>query len=187
MKRGAWPRGLLERRARHGLMHGEASIRVTPFAIAHELFTQGAHMTTMSASLEKPASTGLHREEHGPRHSPELNPEVRLHADLEPAQGKLVPVRTQARLRDAANACMPGWSAGLHTRMHAADFRIFAAHPRLETSPGRVHRMKLLHEAAWDALRNPTPRRGPEPWCPGPCLRPRGAIPGPVPPPANSA
>ncbi len=69
----------------------------------------------MSAALEKPASTGLHREEHGPRHSPELNPEVRLHADLEPAQGKLVPVRTQARLRDAANACMPGWSTGLRT------------------------------------------------------------------------
>ncbi|MDB5271612.1 MAG: ISXo7 transposase [Hymenobacter sp.] len=38
-----------------------------------------------------------------PSYSPELNPRERLNADLKQAMGKRVPVRTTARLRDAAN------------------------------------------------------------------------------------
>jgi transposase len=38
-----------------------------------------------------------------PSYSPELNPEERLNADLKQAMGKRVPVRTKAKLRDAAN------------------------------------------------------------------------------------
>ncbi|MHB1669758.1 IS630-like element ISCARN41 family transposase [Acidovorax temperans] len=41
-----------------------------------------------------------------PSTSPELNPEERLNADLKQALGKKVPVRTKAKLRDAANAHM---------------------------------------------------------------------------------
>jgi hypothetical protein len=37
---------------------------------------------------------------------PELNPEERLNADLKQAMGKRVPVRTKAKLRDAANEHM---------------------------------------------------------------------------------
>ncbi|ABM37051.1 IS630 family transposase [Polaromonas naphthalenivorans] len=38
-----------------------------------------------------------------PSYSPELNPEERLNADLKQAMGKRVPVRTKAKLCDAAN------------------------------------------------------------------------------------
>jgi len=38
-----------------------------------------------------------------PSYSPELNPEERLNADLKQAMGKRVPVRTKAKLRQAAN------------------------------------------------------------------------------------
>jgi len=41
-----------------------------------------------------------------PSYSPELNPEERLNADLEQAMGKRVPVRTKAKLREAANEHM---------------------------------------------------------------------------------
>jgi transposase len=41
-----------------------------------------------------------------PSYSPELNPEERLNADLKQAMGKKVPVRTKAKLRDAANEHM---------------------------------------------------------------------------------
>lgn len=41
-----------------------------------------------------------------PSYSPQLNPEDRLNADLKQAMGKRVPVRTQAKLRDAANEHM---------------------------------------------------------------------------------
>jgi len=41
-----------------------------------------------------------------PSYSPELNPEERLNADLKQAMGKRVPVRTKARLREAANEHM---------------------------------------------------------------------------------
>ncbi len=41
-----------------------------------------------------------------PSYSPELNPEERLNAALKQALGKRVPVRTKAKLRDAANAHM---------------------------------------------------------------------------------
>ena len=41
-----------------------------------------------------------------PSYSPELNPEERLNADLKQAMGKRVPVRTKAKLRDAANEHM---------------------------------------------------------------------------------
>jgi transposase len=41
-----------------------------------------------------------------PSYSPELNPEERLNADLKQAIGKKVPVRTKARLREAANEHM---------------------------------------------------------------------------------
>ncbi len=41
-----------------------------------------------------------------PRYSPELNPQERLNADLKQAMGKRVPVRTKAKLRDAANEHM---------------------------------------------------------------------------------
>ena len=41
-----------------------------------------------------------------PSYSPELNPEERLNADLKQAMGKRVPVRTKAKLREAANAHM---------------------------------------------------------------------------------
>ena len=41
-----------------------------------------------------------------PSYSPELNPEERLNADLKQALGKKVPVRTKAKLRDAANEHM---------------------------------------------------------------------------------
>lgn len=41
-----------------------------------------------------------------PSYSPELNPEERLNADLKQAMGKRAPVRTKAKLRDAANEHM---------------------------------------------------------------------------------
>ena len=41
-----------------------------------------------------------------PSYSPELNPEERLNADLKQEMGKRVPVRTKARLREAANEHM---------------------------------------------------------------------------------
>jgi len=41
-----------------------------------------------------------------PSYSPELNPEERLNADLKQAIGKKVPVRTKAKLRDAAQQHM---------------------------------------------------------------------------------
>ena len=41
-----------------------------------------------------------------PSYSPQLNPEERLNADLKQEMGKRVPVRTKARLRDAANQHM---------------------------------------------------------------------------------
>ncbi len=41
-----------------------------------------------------------------PRFSPELNPEERLNADLKQSIGKKVPIRTKAKLRDAANEHM---------------------------------------------------------------------------------
>ena len=41
-----------------------------------------------------------------PSYSPELNPEERLNADLKQEMGKRVPVRTKAKLRDAANEHM---------------------------------------------------------------------------------
>jgi len=41
-----------------------------------------------------------------PSYSPELNPEERLNADLKQAIGRKVPVRTKAKLREAANEHM---------------------------------------------------------------------------------
>jgi transposase len=41
-----------------------------------------------------------------PSYSPQLNPEERLNADLKQEMGKHVPVRTKAKLREAANAHM---------------------------------------------------------------------------------
>ncbi len=41
-----------------------------------------------------------------PSYSPELNPEERLNADLKHAMGKRAPVRTKAKLREAANEHM---------------------------------------------------------------------------------
>ena len=41
-----------------------------------------------------------------PSYSPQLNPEERLNADLKQEIGKHVPVRTTAKLREAANAHM---------------------------------------------------------------------------------
>lgn len=41
-----------------------------------------------------------------PSYSPELNPKERLNADLKQEMGKRVPVRTKAKLRDAANEHM---------------------------------------------------------------------------------
>jgi transposase len=41
-----------------------------------------------------------------PSYSPELNPEERLNADLKQAMGKRVPIRTKAKLREAANEHM---------------------------------------------------------------------------------
>jgi hypothetical protein len=41
-----------------------------------------------------------------PSYSPELNPEERLNAGLKQAIGKKVPVRTKAKLRDAAKQHM---------------------------------------------------------------------------------
>ena len=41
-----------------------------------------------------------------PSYSPELNPEERLNADLKQEMGKRVPIRTQAKLREAANEHM---------------------------------------------------------------------------------
>ena len=41
-----------------------------------------------------------------PSYSPQLNPEERLNADLKQEMGKHVPVRTKAKLRDAANEHM---------------------------------------------------------------------------------
>jgi transposase len=41
-----------------------------------------------------------------PSYSPELNPEERLNADLKQEMGKRVPVRTKAKLREAANEHM---------------------------------------------------------------------------------
>ncbi len=41
-----------------------------------------------------------------PSYSPQLNPEERLNADLKQEMGKKVPVRTKARLREAANEHM---------------------------------------------------------------------------------
>jgi transposase len=41
-----------------------------------------------------------------PSYSPQLNPEERLNADLKQEIGKQVPVRTKAKLREAANSHM---------------------------------------------------------------------------------
>jgi transposase len=41
-----------------------------------------------------------------PSYSPQLNPEERLNADLKQEMGKRVPVRTKAKLREAANEHM---------------------------------------------------------------------------------
>jgi len=41
-----------------------------------------------------------------PSYSPQLNPEERLNADLKQEMGKKVPVRTKAKLREAANEHM---------------------------------------------------------------------------------
>ena len=41
-----------------------------------------------------------------PSYSPQLNPEERLNADLKQQMGKRVPVRTKARLREAAKEHM---------------------------------------------------------------------------------
>jgi hypothetical protein len=41
-----------------------------------------------------------------PSHSPELNPEKRLDADLKQTIGKKVPVRNKAKLRDATKQHM---------------------------------------------------------------------------------
>ena len=41
-----------------------------------------------------------------PSYSPQLNPEERLNADLKQEMGKRVPVRTKAKLREAASAHM---------------------------------------------------------------------------------
>ena len=41
-----------------------------------------------------------------PSYSPQLNPEERLNADLKQEMGKQVPVRTKAKLREAANSHM---------------------------------------------------------------------------------
>ena len=41
-----------------------------------------------------------------PSYSPQLNPERRLNADLKQVMGKRVPVRTKAKLREAANEHM---------------------------------------------------------------------------------
>ena len=41
-----------------------------------------------------------------PSYSPQLNPEERLNADLKQVMGKQVPVRTKAKLREAANSHM---------------------------------------------------------------------------------
>jgi hypothetical protein len=41
-----------------------------------------------------------------PSYSPQLNPEERLNADLKQEMGKRVPVRTKAKLREAATAHM---------------------------------------------------------------------------------
>lgn len=41
-----------------------------------------------------------------PSYNPELNPEERLNADLKQTMGKKVPVRTKAKLRNAANEHM---------------------------------------------------------------------------------
>jgi hypothetical protein len=41
-----------------------------------------------------------------PSYSPQLNPEERLNSDLKQETGKPVPLRTNARLRDAANEHM---------------------------------------------------------------------------------
>jgi transposase len=45
-----------------------------------------------------------------PSYSPQLNPEERLNADLKQEMGKRVPVRTKAKLREAANDHMGCWS-----------------------------------------------------------------------------
>lgn len=41
-----------------------------------------------------------------PSYSPQLNPEERLNADLKQEMGKRVPVRSKAKLREAANEHM---------------------------------------------------------------------------------
>ncbi len=41
-----------------------------------------------------------------PSYSPQLNPEERLNADLKQEMGRNVPVRTKAKLREAANEHM---------------------------------------------------------------------------------
>ena len=41
-----------------------------------------------------------------PSYSPQLNPEERLNADLKQEMGKQVPVRTKAKLREAASSHM---------------------------------------------------------------------------------
>jgi transposase len=41
-----------------------------------------------------------------PSYSPQLNPEERLNADLKQERGRRVPVRTKAKLREAANEHM---------------------------------------------------------------------------------
>jgi hypothetical protein len=41
-----------------------------------------------------------------PAYNPQLNPEERLNADLKQQMGKRMPVRTKAKLREAANEHM---------------------------------------------------------------------------------
>ena len=43
---------------------------------------------------------------HLPSYRPQFNPEEGLNADLKKAMGKLVPVRTKSKLREAANEHM---------------------------------------------------------------------------------
>ncbi|MEC5214356.1 transposase [Polaromonas sp. CG_9.5] len=50
-----------------------------------------------------------------PSYSPQLNPEERLNADLKQEMGKRVPVRTKAKLREAANDHMAIWPCSSKT------------------------------------------------------------------------
>ncbi len=56
--------------------------------------------TTKPSAAPKSGKTIL------PSYSPELSPEERLNSDLKQAMGKRVPVRTNAKLRNAANGHM---------------------------------------------------------------------------------